>query len=105
MNVTDKNRLTFNYRNGVRTQSKRFYFPDDLATGNYLYRNSTGATLDDVHMLSPSTVMDVRLNWTNYLNGHAEPADGFNPTTLGFPSYVAANAELLPALRELPQPS
>ena len=95
VNVTDKHRLNFDYRTSARTQSKRFYFPGDPATGNYLYRNGAGASLDDVYMISSSTVMDVRANWNHFLNGHAEPADGFNPTTLGFPSYVASNSELL----------
>jgi hypothetical protein len=93
INPTNNDRLSFNYRNSARTQNKRFYFPQNLATGNYLFRNSMGASLDNVYMVSPTMVMDVRANWTQFLNGHSAPADGFDPTTLGYPAYMKSSSQ------------
>ncbi|HWB85670.1 MAG TPA: carboxypeptidase-like regulatory domain-containing protein [Bryobacteraceae bacterium] len=93
VNATAKDRFSFDFRNSARTQNKRFYFPANLATGNYLFRNSTGASLDNVYMMSPTVVLDIRANWNQYMNGHASPADGFDPTTLGYPAYLAANSQ------------
>ncbi|MGA7237231.1 MAG: carboxypeptidase regulatory-like domain-containing protein, partial [Bryobacteraceae bacterium] len=92
VNMTTNNRLAFNFRNSARTQSKRNFFRN-VSTGNFLYRNNDGASIDDVDTITPSTVLEVRANWTQYFNGHASLADGFNPTTLGFPSYLAASSE------------
>jgi len=92
VNLGSSNRLAFNYRNSARTQDKRNFF-HNISTGNFLFRNNEGASLDDVDTITPSTVLDVRANWTQYFNGHASRADGFNPSTLGFPSYLAASSE------------
>ena len=92
LNLTNNNRLAFNFRNSARTQDKRNFFRN-VSTGNFLYRNNDGASIDDVDTITPSTVLEVRANWTQYFNGHASLADGFNPATLGFPSYLASSSE------------
>jgi len=37
-------------------------------------------------------VLDSRFNFTRMNEGHGLPSAGFNPTTLGFPSYIAGNS-------------
>ncbi len=94
LNISDKNKLTFDFRHSARTQNKNNFF-DNLATGNYLYRINQGAALDDVYTLSPTTVMDIRANWTRFTAIHASPSDGFNPSTLGFPANIAGSSQNL----------
>jgi hypothetical protein len=92
INVSDKNKLSFNFRNSSYTQTKRDYFRN-LATGNFLWRINHGALLDEVYTISPTLVMDIRANWTHYSTAHGSNSDGFDPTTLGFPSSLAANSQ------------
>ncbi len=93
-NMTDRSRLFFDLRHNSQFQSKNNYF-GNIATGSNLTRENWGATLDEVYTLSPTTVLDARANFTRMNEVHAEPSAGFNPTALGFPSYVAANAQFL----------
>jgi Carboxypeptidase regulatory-like domain len=92
VNLSDRNRLTFDARHNYRKQNKNNFF-DDPATGNYLFRINQGATLDDVYTVSPTTVIDVRVNWTRYIENHSSPADGVDPSSLGFPSYIDGTSE------------
>jgi hypothetical protein len=92
VNLSDRNRLSFDARHNYRKQNKGNNF-DNPATGNFLFRINQGASLDDVYTISPTTVMDVRVNWTRYIENHSSPADGVDPTSLGFPSYIDGNAE------------
>lgn len=93
-NLSDRNRLTYDFRHSNRTQNKNDFFHNP-ATGNYLWRVNQGTSLDDVYTITPSTVMDVRLNWTRFLAKHGAPSDNFDPSTLGFPSSVASSSQLL----------
>ncbi len=92
VNLSDRNRLTFDARHNYRAQNKNNFFGNP-ATGNFLYRINQGAGLDDVYTITPTTVLDVRVNWTRYIENHSAPADGVDPTSLGFPSYVDGTAE------------
>ena len=71
-----------------------------------LGRDIWGATVDEVHTFSSTFVADLRVGFTRYdayyfqaSTGQwpdlATPAGGYNPTNLGFPSYIAANANVL----------
>jgi hypothetical protein len=94
VNVSDRARLSFDAHHNYRAQDKNDYFHNP-ATGNFLYRINQGAGLDYVSTISPTLVMDIRAAWTRYIENHASPADGIDPTSLGFPSYIAANAGAL----------
>jgi hypothetical protein len=94
INLSALNRLSFDARHNSRTQNKNNFF-NNPATGNFLYRINQGAGLDDVYTITPNTVLDIRANWTRYFQNHASPADGIDPTSLGFPSYIASTAEAL----------
>ena len=91
INMGEKNRLSFDGRHNSRTQNKNNYF-NDPATGNYLYRINQGGGFEDVYTFTPTTVMNVRGNYTRYQEHHFAPADSVSPNDLGFPSYLASNA-------------
>jgi hypothetical protein len=92
LNITDKDKLFFDARHNDRIQLKNPYFPN-ISQGNYLYRINQGAVADNVYSLSPTLVLDVRANWTRYIEVHANPSDGFDVTTLGFPAYVRDSSQ------------
>jgi len=92
LNLSDRNRLSFDARHNYRAQNKNQFF-NNAATGNFLYRINQGATLEDVYTITPTLVADIRGSWTRYIENHSSPADTVDPTTLGFPSYVDANSE------------
>jgi hypothetical protein len=89
-----KDRLFFDSRHSYRAQQKDNNF-DNAANGTYLWLINHGATLDYISTVSPTMVVDVRGNWTRYIQNGGSRGDGFNPTTLGFPSYIGANATQL----------
>ena len=93
-NMTDKSRMYFDVRRTGYTQGKQDYF-NNIAEGISTYRNNWGGTLDEVYMFAPTLVANARLNFTRMAEGHAVPSEGFDPTTLGFPSYMAANSVFL----------
>ena len=91
VNLSDKHRLWFDARHNYRFQTKDPYF-NNVANGYSLQRINQGASLDYVYSLSPSLVMDVRGNWTRFITIGGYASNGFDPTTLGFPSYIAQSA-------------
>src|SRR5581483_10461976 len=64
-------------------------------TGNFLARINQGLGVEDIITLNPTSVLELRGSWTRYIENHYSPADNIDPTTLGFPSYIAANAQAL----------
>ncbi len=92
ISISDRNRLSFDARHSYRAQSKNPYF-NNPATGNYLYRINQGGTLEDIYTITPTLVSDFRFGWTRYFENHSSPADGVDPASLGFPSYIDATSE------------
>ncbi len=92
INASDRNRISFEARHNYRAQNKN-QLSAIPATGNFLYRINQGATLEDIDTITPTTVANVRFSWTRYIENHSSPADGVDPSTLGFPSYIDANSE------------
>jgi hypothetical protein len=93
-NMSERSRLFFDVRKSVETQSKNNYFAN-AAEGSLLYRNPLGSTLDEVYTINPSTVADVRLNFTRLTEVHALPSSGLDPATLGFPGYIGSSSQSL----------
>jgi Carboxypeptidase regulatory-like domain len=98
-NISDRSHLFFDFRHNDRTQEKNNYF-SNIATGTTLARVNWGATLDEVYSFSPTLVADVRANWTHMNEIHGDPSTGFDPTSLGFPSYIASSSiyPILPSI-------
>ncbi len=93
-NMSDKNRMYFDIRRTHLIQEKNNYFGNGT-TATELYRNNWGSSIDDVYTVNATNVIDVRFNFTRMAEIHANPTDGFNPTTLGFPSYIASTSQYL----------
>ncbi len=93
-NMTDRSRIFFDIRRTGYSQSKNDYF-NNVSQGSLLFRNNWGGTVDEVFTINPTNVLDVRANFSRMAEVHSSPSQGFNPTSLGFPSYIAGNAEYL----------
>jgi hypothetical protein len=98
-NMSDRSHMTFEIRRTGYTQTKNEYFGNP-SEGSLLFRNNWGGDIDEVFTASPTTVFDVRLNFTRMDEVHSLPSAGFDPTTLGFPSYMASSSvfEQLPII-------
>jgi hypothetical protein len=93
-NASDKHKLFWDFRHNDRTEFRLNRF-NNIATGRGLGRVNLGSTLDDVYTFNPSTFMNVRLNWTRFIESTTANGSGYDPTKLGFPSYIAANSTRL----------
>jgi outer membrane receptor protein involved in Fe transport len=51
--------------------------------------------LDDVHVFSPTMVLDFCLGYNRTYTNSSIASDGFDPTTLGFPAYLGQNSTLI----------
>ena len=99
-NLSDRHKVFGNVRHSFsNVQNSEGYF-NNIATGFSNVRTAWGMTLDDVYLLSPITVVNVRLNWTRFILNYGVPSEGFDPTSLGFPSYILANSNFpaMPAI-------
>jgi hypothetical protein len=93
-NMTDSSHVFFDIRHNDRVQAKNNYF-NNIATGTNLARENWGASVDEVYTLNPTTVINARVNFTRMNELHYEPSEGFDPTSLGFPSYITGASRYL----------
>jgi hypothetical protein len=91
-NVSNRHRLFFNVRHTDYSQTKNDYF-SNISTGSTLTRNNIGLSLDNVITINPTNVLDVRLNFTRMAEAHPAASAGFDPASIGFPSYLASNSQ------------
>ena len=90
-NLTQNDRMFFDVRHTDYIQTKNNYF-NNLATGSILTRENWGSTLDNVYTINAANVLDLRLNFTRMGEAHPSPSAGFDPTSLGFPSYLSTSS-------------
>jgi len=93
-NVSSRDRLFFDVRHTDYIQGKNDFF-HNISTGSLLTRNNIGVSLDNVFTINPTNVLDLRLNFTRMAEAHPSPAAGVDPSSVGFPSYLAANSQYL----------
>ena len=93
-NMSDRSRMFFDIRHTDYWQTKNNYF-NNIAEGSILRRNNWGASLDEVYVINPRNMLNVRLNFTRMNEGHDMPSVGFDPTTLGFPTSMTTNSQYL----------
>ncbi|MBI4909050.1 MAG: carboxypeptidase regulatory-like domain-containing protein [Acidobacteria bacterium] len=95
-NINDRNRFFVrvshrNYNLGLENR-----FPTEIAVaqgGSYQPQVSNNAAFDYTFNLRPTFLIDFRYGFGRTLLNFSPRSAGFDPTTLGFPSYLAANAE------------
>jgi hypothetical protein len=90
-NMSDKSRMYMNIRRTGYSQVKNNYF-ENASEGSVLFRNNWGGSVDEVYTINSSNMIDFRANFTRMAEAHASPSTGYDPTALGFPSYLASNA-------------
>ena len=94
--IFDRHKFFFGARNNLRVGSggnafgKSVY--DNPTSGNYLQRLNWGLTFDDVYTISPTFLMNSRLNWTRFVEPQTNFSLGYDSTSLGLPAYLSANA-------------
>jgi hypothetical protein len=93
-NMSDKSRFFGDVRHTAYTQEKNDYF-NNIAEGSLLYRDNWGIALDEIYTINPTDILDVRANFTRMNEGHNIPSMGFDPTSVGLPSYLGANSNYL----------
>lgn len=86
VNLGSRDKLYYDFRHNYRYHTSGNVF-NNLATGSILIQPNWGSTLDEVHIFTPSTVWENRLNWTR--NTESRPlAANVNPSSLGFPASL-----------------
>lgn len=93
-NLGARSRSYFNVRHTDYFQTKNNYF-SNLTTGSNLSRSNWGGSFDEVFLLNAANVLNFRVNFTRMFEDHSAPSAGFNPTSIGYPSYMAQNSQYL----------
>jgi len=88
-NVSDKHKLFFNMRQNDRIENRGNRF-NSIVTGNFLSRVNWGFLFDDVYTVTPTLLINTRANWNRFIEGSTRPSNGFDFTSLGFPSALRA---------------
>jgi len=91
-NMSDRSRLALDVRHNALDAKKNDYF-QNISSGTITSRENWGSSLDEVYTLSPTSVLNLRLNYTFLFESATDPSAGVDPTSLGFPSYMAANSD------------
>lgn len=97
---SDKHRIYGSFAMSNLDEPAGRRFPDNVAIGQVEDRRHRGVTLDDVYVLTPATVLNVRYGLTRYLNNLNPDSMGIDLASLGFaPNLVS---QLDPAIAALP---
>ncbi len=89
LNLSAKNKMFFTMHESSYTNSTADIF-HNLATGQFSGLDLWGGVLDDVHSFTPTLLADTRIGITRSYSSSFIKSAGFDPTTLGFPSYMAS---------------
>ncbi len=89
--ISDRHKLFFNMRQNDRVENRGNRY-NNIVSGNFLSRVNWGALLDDVYTATPTLLFNTRMNWNRFVEGNVRPSDGFDFTTLGFPSSLKASS-------------
>ena len=89
-NMSMRSRMSFNTRHNTLAGKKNDYF-QSIASGQITSRENWGGSVDEVYTISPTSILNLRLNYTYMYESATDSSEGFNPTSLGFPGYIGAN--------------
>jgi hypothetical protein len=101
-NINDKHRLFGRTSWYDRKSDYNNYF-DNIATGQEFQFISRQATIDDVYIINPTTVLNVRYGYNRFIRADQGNSGniGIDLTTLGFPSRY--NDMISPEVRRFPR--
>lgn len=91
-NVSDRYKVMFSIRHNERWSDQDKVFNNEYA-GKSLNTINWGAAVDNVFMLSPTTAMNVRLNWTRNADYRQGYTNGYDFTKLGYPAHLLQEAD------------
>ena len=91
-NISSRDHVFYDFRHNHRTQVKNNFFGNG-ATGTTLLRENFGSTLDNVFTINPTTILDVRANWTYFDEVHGTPAELYSASSVGLPAALSAGTE------------
>ncbi|MCU1239065.1 MAG: hypothetical protein JWP63_7032, partial [Candidatus Solibacter sp.] len=89
-----RNKLFFSMHESSYTGASADIF-QNLGTGQFSGLDIWGGLIDDVHMFSPTLVMDTRFGVTRSYSASFIKSAGFDPTSLGFPGYMSTFSQRL----------
>jgi hypothetical protein len=106
INMGARDKLSVMGRQSLYLQYDNDIFHNLAYLNHGLGRDIWGATIDEVHTFASTLIADLRVGFTRYDAYYfqastgpwpdlATPPGGYNPTNLGFPSYIAGNANVL----------
>ena len=90
-NISDSNKIFFEAHRSNYVVDQQNYFNDPL-TGVNSQTILWGGQVDDIQNFSPSLNLENRLGFSRWYSLGAPDGEGVNPSTFGFPSYIAANS-------------
>ncbi|HEU0142271.1 MAG TPA: TonB-dependent receptor [Bryobacteraceae bacterium] len=93
-NINDRHKLFGNFRHNEALLSRGNRF-NNIATGIPLRRVNWGFMVDDVYTFTPTMMLNTRAAWTRFSEANIPQGIGFDMTTLGFPSSLAASSTRL----------
>jgi len=93
-NMNDRSRLSFDIHHVALKAKKNDYF-QNISSGTITDRENWGGSLDEVFTINSTNILNVRANLTYIREGTSDTSEGFDPTSFGFPSYIAANSDHL----------
>lgn len=97
--ISDYNKIFFETHRSeyFREQSNIF---NNIATGTSTYDVYNGGLIDYVHTFNATTSLDLRGSITRAYANTALPSQGFDATSLGFPSYIntSATEQIMPRI-------
>jgi hypothetical protein len=94
INVSNRNKLTYDIHTSKWAQQAGNVF-HNTSNGEMAYRTTWGSMLDDVHTFAPTVLLDTRFGFTRFRPNYVQNALGYDPTDLGYPSYIAKNSPRL----------
>lgn len=93
VNVSNRNKLSIVGRTSNWCQTGPSDIVLNLAYAQHpICRDLWGGMIDDVHTFSPTFVGDLRVGGNRYQQYSFQASVGYDPTQLGFPSYITANS-------------
>ncbi len=98
-NINDRNRFFFRYSQRDLLQPTPAYFAPAQAIAQNNAQTTTqvshSAAFDYTFTASPTLLMEFRYGLSRMAVAQSTVSDGFDPTSLGLPSYIAAHADHL----------
>ncbi|MDR3724489.1 MAG: carboxypeptidase-like regulatory domain-containing protein [Terracidiphilus sp.] len=86
--INERNAIFFETHRSVYTQNSGKVFPN-LSQGSTSYTVHQGGVVDYIHTFSPSYTIDTRMGLTRTYTNGTLPSAGFDPTSVGLPSYMS----------------